>query len=129
MNLVVRPANMMSFMDAVKSGIGKSFSFRGRASRSEYWWWILASVLFQIICAIIALLGNIGIAAIFPVLLIPPTTTVIVRRLHDLEKPGWFFLVVLIPLLGVLYLFYLFVQEGDMSENIYGSVPTNVLEL
>ena len=126
---MVRPANMMSFMDAVKSGIGKSFSFRGRASRSEYWWWILASVLFQIICAIIALLGNIGIAAIFPVLLIPPTTTVIVRRLHDLEKPGWFFLVVLIPLLGVLYLFYLFVQEGDMSENIYGSVPTNVLEL
>ena len=120
---------MMSFMDAVKSGIGKSFSFRGRASRSEYWWWILASVLFQIICAIIALLGNIGIAAIFPVLLIPPTTTVMVRRLHDLEKPGWFFLVVLIPLLGVLYLFYLFVQEGDMSENIYGSVPTNVLEL
>ena len=126
---MVRPVNMMSFMDAVKSGIGKSFSFRGRASRSEYWWWILASVLFQIICAIIALLGNIGIAAIFPVLLIPPTTTVMVRRLHDLEKPGWFFLVVLIPLLGVLYLFYLFVQEGDMSENIYGSVPTNVLEL
>ena len=126
---MVRPVNMMSFMDAVKSGIGKSFSFRGRASRSEYWWWMLASVLLLIICAIIALLGNIGIAAIFPVLLIPPTTTVMVRRLHDLEKPGWFFLVVLIPLLGVLYLFYLFVQEGDMSENIYGSVPTNVLEL
>ena len=126
---MVRPVNMMSFMDALKSGIGKSFSFRGRASRSEYWWWMLASVLLLIICAIIALLGNIGIAAIFPVLLIPPTTTVIVRRLHDLEKPGWFFLVVLIPLLGVLYLFYLFVQEGDMSENIYGSVPTNVLEL
>ena len=128
MNLVVRPANMMSFMDAVKSGIGKSFSFRGRASRSEYWWWILASVLFQIICAIIALLGNIGIAAIFPVLLIPPTTTVIVRRLHDVEKSGWFFLIVLIPIVGILYLIYLFIQEGNMSENIYGSVPTNILE-
>ena len=125
---MVRPVNMMSFMDAVKSGIGKSFSFRGRASRSEYWWWILASVLFQIICAIIALLGNIGIAAIFPVLLIPPTTTVIVRRLHDIEKSGWFFLIVLIPIVGILYLIYLFIQEGNMSENIYGSVPTNILE-
>ena len=125
---MVRPVNMMSFMDAVKSGIGKSFSFRGRASRSEYWWWILASVLFQIICAIIALLGNIGIAAIFPVLLIPPTTTVIVRRLHDVEKSGWFFLIVLIPIVGILYLIYLFIQEGNMSENIYGSVPTNILE-
>jgi uncharacterized membrane protein YhaH (DUF805 family) len=127
-NLVVRPVNMMSFMDAVKSGIGKSFNFRGRASRSEYWWWILASVLFQIICAIIALLGNIGIAAIFPVLLIPPTTTVIVRRLHDIEKSGWFFLIVLIPIVGILYLIYLFIQEGNMSENIYGSVPTNIFE-
>lgn len=125
---MVRPVNMMSFMDAVKSGIGKSFSFRGRASRSEYWWWILASVLFQIICAIIALLGNIGIAAIFPVLLIPPTTTVIVRRLHDVEKSGWFFLIVLIPIVGILYLIYLFIQEGNMSENIYGSVPTNIFE-
>ena len=125
---MVRPVNMMSFMDAVKSGIGKSFSFRGRASRSEYWWWILASVLFQIICAIIALLGNIGIAAIFPVLLIPPTTTVIVRRLHDIEKSGWFFLIVLIPIVGILYLIYLFIQEGNMSENIYGSVPTNIFE-
>ena len=125
---MVRPVNMMSFMDAVKSGIGKSFSFRGRASRSEYWWWILASVLFQIICAIIALLGNIGIAAIFPVLLIPPTTTVIVRRLHDVEKSGWFFLIVLIPIVGILYLIYLFIQEGNVSENIYGSVPKNILE-
>ena len=116
-------------MDAVKSGIGKSFSFRGRASRSEYWWWILASVLFQIICAIIALLGNIGIAAIFPVLLIPPSTTVIVRRLHDLEKSGWWLLIVLIPLVGILYLIYLFIQEGDMNENMYGPVPTNILQL
>ena len=125
---MVRPENMMSFMDAVKSGIGKSFSFRGRASRSEYWWWILASVLFQIICAIIALLGNIGIAAIFPVLLIPPTTTVIARRLHDIEKSGWFFSIVLIPIVGILYLIYLFIQEGNVGENIYGSVPTNIFE-
>jgi len=125
---MVRPENMMSFIDATKSGIGKSFTFSGRSSRSEYWWWILAGILFQIICAIIALLGNIGIAAIFPVLLIPPTTTVIVRRLHDVEKSGWFFLIVLIPIVGILYLIYLFIQEGNMSENIYGSVPTNILE-
>lgn len=125
---MARPANTMSFMDATKSGIGKSFTFSGRSSRSEYWWWILASVLFQIICAIIALLGNIGIVAVFPVLLIPPTTTVIARRLHDIEKSGWFFSIVLIPIVGILYLIYLFIQEGNMSENIYGSVPTNILE-
>jgi len=125
---MVRPENMMSFIDATKSGIGKSFTFSGRSSRSEYWWWILAGILFQIICAIIAVLGNVAVTAIFPILLVIPTTTMIVRRLHDLEKSGWWFLIVLIPLVGILYLIYLFIQEGDMNENIYGPVPTNILE-
>jgi uncharacterized membrane protein YhaH (DUF805 family) len=127
-NLVVRPVNMISFKNAVKSGIGKSFTFSGRSSRSEYWWWMLASILFQIICTIIAVLGNVGVAAIFPILLVLPTATMIVRRLHDLEKSGWWFLIVLIPLFGILYLIYLFIQEGDMNENIYGPVPTNIFE-
>jgi uncharacterized membrane protein YhaH (DUF805 family) len=126
---MVRPENMMSFMDATKSGIGKSFTFSSRSSRSEYWWWMLAGILFQIICIIIAVLGNVGVAAIFPILLVLPTATMIVRRLHDLEKSGWWFLIVLIPLVGILYLIYLFIQEGDLNENIYGPVPTNILQL
>ena len=125
---MARPVNTMSFMSATKSGIGKSFTFSGRSSRSEYWWWMLASILFQIICTIIAVLGNVGVAAIFPILLVLPTATMIVRRLHDLEKSGWWFLIVLIPLFGILYLIYLFIQEGDMNENIYGPVPTNIFE-
>ena len=125
---MARPENTMSFMDATKSGIGKSFTFSGRSSRSEYWWWVLAGILFQIICAIIAVLGNVAVTAIFPILLVIPTTTMIVRRLHDLEKSGWWFLIVLIPLVGILYLIYLFIQEGDMNENIYGPIPTNILE-
>ena len=126
---MARPVNTMSFMSATKSGIGKSFTFSGRSSRSEYWWWMLASILFQIICTIIAVLGNVGVAAIFPILLVLPTATMIVRRLHDLEKSGWWFLIVLIPLFGILYLIYLFIQEGDLNENIYGPVPTNILQL
>ena len=125
---MARPENMMSFMDATKSGIGKSFTFSSRSSRSEYWWWMLAGILFQIICTIIAVLGNVGVAAIFPILLVLPTATMIVRRLHDLEKSGWWVLIVLIPLIGILYLIYLFIQEGDMNENMYGSVPTNIFE-
>lgn len=126
---MARPVNTMSFVDATKSGIGKSFTFSGRSSRSEYWWWMLAAILFQIICIVIAILGDVGVAAIFPTLLVLPTTTMIVRRLHDLEKSGWWFLIVFIPLIGILYLIYLFIQEGDMTENFYGPVPTNMLEL
>ena len=42
-----RPANMMPFMSAMKSGFKNSFSLSGRASRSEYWFWVLGGVIFQ----------------------------------------------------------------------------------
>jgi uncharacterized membrane protein YhaH (DUF805 family) len=63
-----------------------------------------------------------------PVLLIPGSIALVVRRLHDIGKSGWFWWVVLVPVVGGFYLIYLFVQEGDMGENMFGSVPTNMLE-
>ena len=44
-----RPANMMPFMDAMKSGFKNSFTLSGRASRSEYWYWVLGGFIFQIV--------------------------------------------------------------------------------
>ena len=63
-----------------------------------------------------------------PILLVPGSITLVVRRLHDVGMSGWMWFVALVPVVGVLYLIYLFVQEGDMGENAYGAVPTNMLE-
>tara|TARA_B100001142_G_scaffold264308_1_gene267913 strand:+ start:167 stop:370 length:204 start_codon:yes stop_codon:yes gene_type:complete len=63
-----------------------------------------------------------------PILLVPGWITLVVRRLHDLGMSGWMWFVALVPVLGMIYLIYLFVQEGDMGENAYGAVPTNMLE-
>ena len=41
---------------------------------------------------------------------------------------GWMWFVALVPVIGAIYLIYLFVQEGDFGENAYGAVPTNMLE-
>ena len=134
-NQMGRPANTMPFMDAMKSGLRNSFSKSGRASRSEYWFWVLGGVVFQITMLVGAVILGImeipvlpGLMMIAPILLVPGSITLVVRRLHDLGMSGWMFFVGLIPVLGAIYLIYLFVQEGDMGENAFGAVPTNMLE-
>ena len=130
-----RPANMMPFMSAMKSGFKNSFSLSGRASRSEYWFWVLGGVVFQLTMFIGSLVFIVmempilpGLMMIAPLLLVPGSITLVIRRLHDLGMSGWMWLVALVPILGTIYLIYLFVQEGDMGENAYGAVPTNMLE-
>ena len=134
-NQMGRPANTMPFMDAMKSGLNNSFTMSGRASRSEYWFWVLGGFVFQMTMWIGAIILGImeipvlpALMMIAPLILVPGSITLVVRRLHDVGMSGWMWFVALIPLLGAIYLIYLFVQEGDMEENMYGSVPTNMLE-
>ena len=79
-----RPANMMPFMDAMKSGVSNSFSLSGRSSRSEYWWFVLGGNLFAILTMILAGVLELGIIAVLPIVLLPATITLVVRRLHDI---------------------------------------------
>jgi len=56
-----------------------------------------------------------------------PTLSVTVRRLHDLGKSGWMFLVALIPLVGGILLLVWCISDGEAFDNAYGAVPTNTL--
>ena len=130
-----RPANMMPFMSAMKSGFKNSFSLSGRASRSEYWFWVLGGIIFQmtmvigsIVLAVMEVPVLPGLMILAPILLVPGSITLVVRRLHDVGMSGWMWFVALVPVIGAIYLIYLFVQEGDFGENAYGAVPTNMLE-
>lgn len=114
----------MDFMTAVKTCLNKYVDFNGRAARSEYWWFVLfnvaVAVVFSIIGGIIhfSFLGNLaGLALLLPAL------AVAVRRLHDLDKPWVWILIGLIPILGGLYLLYLFVQPGTPGPNQFGEDP------
>jgi len=121
-----RPAHMMSFTDAVKSVLQKSFTLQGRASRSEYWWFILFyNIMFIATFAIDISMGT--PTSLLMLLLIPGIFCVMCRRMHDLDKSGWLILVTIIPLIGSLIVLYWFVSEGTEGPNYYGEVPTNTL--
>lgn len=100
--------------DAIKICWKKYADFRGRAGRAEYWYW----VLFCLILSFIPLVNIIATLA-----LCVPSIAVGVRRLHDIGKSGWYYLLCLIPLIGSVLLIVWFCQEGQVEENEYGTNP------
>ncbi len=129
-----RPANMMSIMDAVKTCFEQYVGFDGRASRSEYWWFVLVTSIAGFVTGILdgIIFGIevsdptwITLALQFGLFL--PTLSVIFRRLHDHGKSGWNVCWIFLPLLGAIYLLYLMIIDGEANDNAYGAVPTNTL--
>ena len=128
-----RPTIMMNPIDSVITCLQKYVGFNGRASRSEYWWFFLFTMIASVIAVIMdAILFGIELtdptpiswAVQFGVLL--PSLAVSVRRLHDLGKSGWYILIALIPIAGVIILIVWYCTEGESVSNIYGPVPTNI---
>jgi uncharacterized membrane protein YhaH (DUF805 family) len=103
--------------------------FKGRARRTEYW-------MFTLVCSIIsyglqiiapfcgdAQLIISGFLMIFGLVLLAPSFAVAVRRLHDVGKSGWFYLIVFIPIIGMIWLFVLFCTDSQYGENKWGPNP------
>jgi uncharacterized membrane protein YhaH (DUF805 family) len=106
----------MDFKTAVTTCLQKFADFSGRARRSEYWWFVLAIVVANIVASFVHLwLGHIvSLAALIPG--IAATT----RRLHDIGKSGWWQLVYFIPLIGLLLMIYWGVQPSQQASNEWG---------
>ncbi|AWH84605.1 DUF805 domain-containing protein [Flavobacterium album] len=103
-------------------------NFSGRARRSEYWYFILFNLIFLIALYVLAMLiGTIGMAlyGIYALATFVPGLAVAVRRLHDINKSGWYYFVVLIPIVGGIWLLVLLATEGDRGPNQYGPDPKN----
>jgi len=99
-------------------------NFSGRARRQEYWMFILFHVIACVVLAGISIsLENFYAIGIYAVVTFLPTLAVVVRRLHDVGKSGWFILVRFIPLIGSIWLFVVLVTEGEHNRNQYGHNP------
>lgn len=110
----------MTFTESIKRCLIEKYAdFNGRASKSEYWWFALFSVLVYIGVALLSggaldEMGNMSGTATTMFLLVAlalllPSVAVAVRRLHDTDKSGWFYLVALIPYVGWIILLVLLI--------------------
>jgi uncharacterized membrane protein YhaH (DUF805 family) len=124
----------MGFKQAILLFFKNYVVFNGRASRSEFWYPVVFGMGAGFLIGFAGTLAGASeatiesVGVIFQLLLIIPTVAVGVRRLHDIDKSGWFHLIALIPLLGMLILFYFFAQRGTSGDNRFGSDPLAQIE-
>ncbi|WP_300556883.1 DUF805 domain-containing protein [Maricaulis sp.] len=121
----------MGFIDAIKSGFSNYVNFQGRARRSEYWFWVLFTIIASIALTFVdvAMMGaeSFGLLSpLFSLAIILPSIAVAVRRLHDSGKSGWWILISLIPLVGAIVLIIFYVSDSAPGSNQYGPNPKGV---
>ncbi len=105
----------IGFVDAIKRGLKQYATFQGRASRSEFWWFTLFSFLVGIFLGWIPFLGVILVLG-----LLIPGIAVGVRRLHDTDRTGWWYLIGFVPLIGFIVLLIFFIQASQPQHNRFG---------
>lgn len=109
--------------------------FSGRARRKEYWMFALFNFIFLIVAMILdnvlgTTIEEVGYGLIYFLYVLAvliPSIAVTVRRLHDIGKSGWMFLILLIPIIGAIWLLVLMVMDSDPRENQYGPNPNGIV--
>ena len=112
----------MNFGEAIKSGFSNYVNFSGRAIRSEYWFWTLFVVLVSVATLIIDMAAGITLTnPLWSLATFLPGLAVSVRRLHDLDRTGWWVLLIFIPLVGAIILIVWFCTKGTGGVNRFGA--------
>ncbi|MGZ9812093.1 DUF805 domain-containing protein [Pseudoroseicyclus sp. H15] len=133
----------MTFGQAITHNFRNYVTFSGRAPRSEFWWWVLFSILAGIVLGWldVALFGEsasyVGdggrgyavwsritpFTSLFGLITLLPSISVTVRRLHDTDRSGWWWWLWLIPLIGAIILLVWLAGRGTRGPNAYGDDP------
>jgi uncharacterized membrane protein YhaH (DUF805 family) len=116
----------LGFTDAISLCFRKYVTFSGRAGRSEFWYFMLFIFVAGVVATILDLTSFGGqndimpINTIFTLAVILPELSVSVRRLHDTDRSGWWVLISLIPLIGIITLIVFCCQKGTQGRNRFG---------
>lgn len=117
----------MTFSQAIPTVFRKYATFNGRADRSEYWWFALGCFIVNVVLNTLFSLTGIKLFyfldAVFGLAVLVPSLAVCVRRLHDVNKSGWWIFISLIPLVGWVWIIWLLATPSYPETNEYGPVP------
>lgn len=110
----------MTFGDSIKTCFTKYADFNGRASRSEYWWYVLFVVLVSVGLSMFSTM----LSGLFSLATLLPSIAAAARRLHDTDRSGWMQLLALIPLIGWIVVIYFLAQEAR-EPNRFGAAAAD----
>ena len=123
---------MVDFGTAVKLGFQRYVDFSGRSTRAEYWWWGLFTTVVSVALIIAdTLAGNSStfgwlgglLETLFTLATIIPSLALGVRRLHDINRTGWWLLLLFVLVIGWIVLIVWAIERGDEGPNKYGPDP------
>lgn len=113
-----------------KTAFRKYADFEGRASRSEFWYFYLGNFLLMIATSIVDRVIDPNywlLSSLLSLALLIPRIATSIRRLHDINRSGWNFLWIFLPVIGWIILFVFYVTKSDPVENRFGMPPTPLM--
>ncbi|MDG2332716.1 MAG: DUF805 domain-containing protein [Myxococcota bacterium] len=118
-------------MDWYLQGLRRYADFAGRSRRKEYWYFGLFNCLFTVLIAFVdTLVGTYSqglgvglLSGLYSLVIFIPSLSLLVRRLHDTGRSGWWVWIMLLPLIGLIVLLVFLLQDGESHENLYGADP------
>lgn len=111
----------MQMIEYYKQAMRNYAVFSGRAHRAEFWYFFLAYTIISVAAAILDPSGT--VSALVTLIHLLPNLAIAARRLHDTGLSGWWQLLLVIPLIGVIALIVLWCREGETGSNKYGADP------
>ena len=115
------------YLDVLKN---KYATFSGRARRKEYWMFLLINLVVSVALALIdSLIGSVSesgmglLSSVYSIGVLIPSLALSVRRLHDIGRTGWWVLISIIPVIGVVVLLVFMLLDSEPGSNRYGANP------
>lgn len=102
--------------------------FEGRARRKEYWMYTLFNIIIFVALGVLSLAADafIWLYGLYWLAVLIPSLAVVVRRLHDTGRSGFWFFISFVPFVGGIILLVFLVLAGDQADNAYGPDPKAV---
>jgi len=119
----------MSPIDYYVRAFQKYGQFSGRATRAEYWWFYLVTVAVTILASILDMalyIPFVSLSTIYFLVSLIPTLSIQVRRLHDVDKSGWYMLLNFVIIIGWIWLLILNILDSTPGANKYGPNPKGI---
>ena len=112
-------------------GFKRYVDFTSRSSRKQYWYFLLWDTIVSMVIGIVSAIVFSGMGTIwstpliwaYDLIIIIPSISLGIRRLHDIGKSGWWMLISIIPLIGAIILIVWAIKAGDPGANAYGPSP------